>query len=78
MFLSDMPQFGLTSTNSHWGYGAAGAYSPYFTPSSLGSCAAPSATQFNTPALGFSGSTPDQTSAQDAFGSSSTVSTCKQ
>lgn len=75
--ISDMPQFGLTSTNSHWGYSAAGAYSPYFTPSSLGSCAAPTATQFNTPALGFSGSTPDQTSAQDAFGSSTTVSTRK-
>lgn len=72
-----MPQFGLSSTNSHWGYSAAGAYSPYFTPSSLSSCGAPTASQFNTPALGFSGSTPDQTSAQDAFGSSSTVSTCK-
>ncbi|KAK9708593.1 Runt domain [Popillia japonica] len=71
---NNMPQFGLTSTNSHWGYGAAGAYSPYFTPSSLGSCAAPTATQFNTPALGFSGSTPDQTSSQDAFGSTAVTS----
>lgn len=71
---ADMPQFGLTSTNSHWGYGAAGAYSPYFTPSSLGSCAAPTASQFNTPALGFSGTTPDQTSSQDAFGSSAVTS----
>lgn len=72
-----MPQFGLSSTNSHWGYSAAGAYSPYFTTSSLGSCSAPTATQFNTPALGFSGSVPEQTPIQDAFGSSSTVSSCK-
>ncbi|KAH0810926.1 hypothetical protein GEV33_011865 [Tenebrio molitor] len=71
---NNMPQFGLSSTNSHWGYGAAGAYSPYFTPSTLGSCAAPTASQFNTPALGFSGSTPDQSSTQDAFGSTSNVS----
>lgn len=71
-----MTQFGLTTTNSHWGYSAAGAYSPYFTPSTLGSCAA-SSTQFNTPALGFSGATPDQTSAQDAFATSSAVTTCK-
>lgn len=72
-----MPQFGLSSTNSHWGYGAAGAYSPYFTPSTLGSCTAPTASQFNTPALGFSGSTPDQSSTQDAFGSTSNVSSCE-
>lgn len=72
-----MPQFGLSSTNSHWGYGAAGAYSPYFTPSTLGSCAAPTSTQFNTPALGFSGATPDQSSTQDAFGSGSNVSSCE-
>ncbi|XP_063916400.1 runt-related transcription factor 3 isoform X2 [Zophobas morio] len=71
---NNMPQFGLSSTNSHWGYGAAGAYSPYFTPSTLGSCAAPTASQFNTPALGFSGATPDQSSTQDAFGSTSNVS----
>ncbi|XP_049817524.1 runt-related transcription factor 2 isoform X2 [Aethina tumida] len=70
---NNMPQFGLSSTNSHWGYGAAGAYSPYFTPSTLGSCAAPAA-QFNTPALGFSGSAPDQSTTQDAFTTSSTVS----
>ena len=76
-FFSDMPQFGLSSTNSHWGYGAAGAYSPYFTPSTLGSCAAPTASQFNTPALGFSGATPDQSSTQDAFGSTSNVSSCE-
>ncbi|XP_030762917.1 runt-related transcription factor 2 isoform X2 [Sitophilus oryzae] len=71
---NNMTQFGLTTTNSHWGYGATGAYSPYFTPSTLASCT-PSTTQFNTPALGFSGATPDQTSTQDAFASSSTVST---
>lgn len=70
-----MTQFGLTSTNSHWGYSAAGAYSPYFTPSTLGSCAAPTASQFNTPALGFSGTTPEQSSTQDAFGSSSATTT---
>ncbi|XP_045477114.1 runt-related transcription factor 1 isoform X2 [Harmonia axyridis] len=72
---NNMTQFGLTSTNSHWGYGAAGAYSPYFTPSTLGSCAAPTASQFNTPALGFSGTTPEQSSTQDAFGSSSSATT---
>ncbi|XP_065155805.1 runt-related transcription factor 1 isoform X2 [Atheta coriaria] len=66
---NNMPQFGLTSTNSHWGYSAASAYSPYFTPSSLGSCPAPSSSQFNTPALGFSGAAPDQTTTQDAFAS---------
>lgn len=75
--IADMPQFGLSSTNSHWGYGAAGAYSPYFTTSSLGSCSAPTASQFNTPALGFSGSVPEQTPIQDAFGTSSTVSSRK-
>ncbi|KAL3274644.1 hypothetical protein HHI36_016024 [Cryptolaemus montrouzieri] len=72
---NNMTQFGLTTSNSHWGYGAAGAYSPYFTPSTLGSCAAPTPSQFNTPALGFSGATPDQSSAQDAFGTSSSVTT---
>lgn len=71
-----MTQFGLSSTNSHWGYSAAGAYPPYFTSSALSSCAAPT-TQFNTPALGFSGSAPDQSSTQDAFTASSTVSTRK-
>nr|CAH7745247.1 unnamed protein product [Callosobruchus chinensis] len=71
---NNMPQFGLTTTNSHWGYGgAAGAYSPYFSAGALGSCATP-ASQFNAPGLGFSSgssaaaATPDQaTSAQDAF-----------
>ncbi|KAJ8976050.1 hypothetical protein NQ317_017143 [Molorchus minor] len=72
---NNMTQFGLTSTNSHWGYSAAGAYSPYFTPGTLGSCAAPTS-QFNTPALGFSGSAPDQSSTQDAF-TTSTHSSCK-
>ncbi|XP_072394612.1 uncharacterized protein RunxA isoform X1 [Diabrotica undecimpunctata] len=70
---NNMPQFGLSSTNSHWGYSTAGAYSSYFTPGALGSCAAPTS-QFNTPALGFSGSTPDQSSTQDAFTTSSAVS----
>lgn len=71
-----MPQFGLSTTNSHWGY-STGAYSPYLTPSSLGSCAAPTPSQFNTPALGFSGTAPDQSSNQDAFGSSAAVSSSK-
>ncbi|XP_074032052.1 RUNX family transcription factor Runt related A isoform X1 [Leptinotarsa decemlineata] len=70
---NNMPQFGLSSTNSHWGYSTAGAYSPYFTSSALGSCAAPTS-QFNAPALGFSGSAPDQSSTQDAFTTSSSVS----
>ncbi|CAH0564880.1 unnamed protein product [Brassicogethes aeneus] len=69
---NNMSQFSLSTTNSHWGY-STGAYSPYFTPSTLSSCGAP-ATQFNTPALGFSGSAPDQSSTQDAFTASSTVS----
>lgn len=54
-----MSQFGLSSSNSHWGYGGAGAYPAY-----LPSCAAP-ATQFNTPTLGFAGSVPEQTPTQD-------------
>ncbi|CAG9564624.1 unnamed protein product [Danaus chrysippus] len=55
----NMSQFGLSSSNSHWGYGGAGAYPAY-----LPSCAAP-ATQFNTPTLGFAGSVPEQTPTQD-------------
>lgn len=55
-----MSQFGLSSSNSHWGYGGAGAYPAY-----LPSCAAPAATQFNPPALGFAGTVPDQTPTQD-------------
>lgn len=60
MFLTDMSQFGLSSSNSHWGYGGAGAYPAY-----LPSCAAPTATQFNPPALGFAGTVPDQAPTQD-------------
>ncbi|XP_038222633.1 runt-related transcription factor 1-like [Zerene cesonia] len=56
----NMSQFGLSSSNSHWGYGGAGAYPAY-----LPSCAAPAATQFNPPALGFAGTVPDQTATQD-------------
>ncbi|XP_045451514.1 runt-related transcription factor 3 [Melitaea cinxia] len=56
----NMSQFGLSSSNSHWGYGGAGAYPAY-----LPSCAAPAATQFNPPALGFAGTVPDQTPTQD-------------
>ncbi|CAH1116246.1 unnamed protein product [Phaedon cochleariae] len=70
-----MSQFGLSTTNSHWGYSTAGAYSPYFTPSALGSCGAPTS-QFNAPpSLGFSGGAPpDHSSTQDAFTTSSAVS----
>lgn len=60
MFPTDMSQFGLSSSNSHWGYGGAGAYPAY-----LPSCAAPTATQFNPPALGFAGTVPDQAPTQD-------------
>lgn len=59
-YLPDMSQFGLSSSNSHWGYGGAGAYPAY-----LPSCAAPAASQFNPPALGFAGTVPDQTPTQD-------------
>lgn len=55
-----MSQFGLSSSNSHWGYGSAGAYPAY-----LPSCAAPAASQFNPPTLGFAGTVPDQTPTQD-------------
>lgn len=55
-----MGQFGLSSGNTHWGYGSAGAYPAY-----LPSCAAPAASQFNPPALGFTGTMPDQTPSQD-------------
>ncbi|KAI8439574.1 hypothetical protein MSG28_013302, partial [Choristoneura fumiferana] len=41
-------------------------------PAYLSSCAAPAAPQFNPPALGFAGSVPDQTPAQD-FGTNNTV-----
>ncbi|CAH1164979.1 unnamed protein product [Phyllotreta striolata] len=68
---NNMPQFGLSGANSHWGYSTAG-YSSYFTPGALGSCSTPAA-QFNTPALGFSGSTPEQSTTQDAFTTASTI-----
>lgn len=64
---SDMSQFGIGSANTHWGYSSSG-YSPYLTGSGLTSCATPTAAQFNNPALGFSCSTSDQTSAQDFTG----------
>lgn len=60
-----MGQFGLGTTNSHWGYGSAGAYSPYITGSSLSSCTTPTAAQFNNPALGFTCSTGEQNTTQD-------------
>lgn len=55
-----MSQFGLSSSNSHWGYGGAGAYPAY-----LPSCAAPAATQFNPPALGFGTTVSEQAPTQD-------------
>lgn len=55
-----MSQFGLGTPNSHWGYGSAGAYSPYLTGGGLSSCATPSAAQFNNPALGFTCTTAEQ------------------
>ncbi|GBP50469.1 hypothetical protein EVAR_96706_1 [Eumeta japonica] len=57
----NMSQFGLSSSNSHWGYGGAG-YTPY-----LPSCAAPAA-QFNGPALGFAGAVAEQPSAAQDYG----------
>ncbi|KAG7312138.1 hypothetical protein JYU34_001600 [Plutella xylostella] len=53
----NMSQFGLSSSNSHWGYGSTAGYPAY-----LPSCAAPAA-QFNPPALGFSGA--EQPAQQD-------------
>lgn len=65
----DMSQFGLGSTNSHWGYSSAG-YSPYLTSSGLSSCGTTTAaSQFNNPALGFTCSPVDQNGTQDFTGS---------
>ncbi|KAJ0174572.1 hypothetical protein K1T71_009680 [Dendrolimus kikuchii] len=63
----NMSQFGLSSSNSHWGYGSAGAYPAY-----LPSCAAPAASQFNPPSLGFASTVPDQTPSQE-FSANNTV-----
>jgi len=63
-----MSQFGLSTANSHWGYGTAGAYSPYLAGGGLSSCGTPTAAQFNNPALGFSCSPSDQTATQDFGG----------
>lgn len=72
-FVSDMSQFGLSASNTHWGYSAATPYSSYLGSGALSSCGAGG---FNTSSLGFS--TTDQSSAShDTFGSSSTVSSCK-
>lgn len=84
-FLSaDMGQFGLSATNSHWGYGAASPYSSYLGPAgALGSCAAAGG-GFGAPALGFSaaataasdlnGGGQVAASAHDTFGAASAVS----
>ncbi|XP_018327131.1 uncharacterized protein LOC108738268 [Agrilus planipennis] len=69
---NNMPQFGLSTTNAHWGY-STGAYSSYLTPSTLGSCAGSTVSQFNTSTLGFSGTVADQTN-QDTFGTGTTAS----
>lgn len=82
---ADMGQFGLSATNSHWGYGAASPYSSYLGPAgALGSCAAAGG-GFGAPALGFStaaataasdlnGGGPGAASAHDTFGAASAVS----
>jgi hypothetical protein len=82
---ADMGQFGLSATNSHWGYGAASPYSSYLGPAgALGSCAAAGG-GFGAPALGFStaaataasdlnGGGQGAASAHDAFGAASAVS----
>lgn len=63
-----MSQFGLSSANTHWGYGTTGPYSPYLTGSSLTSCTTPTAAQFNNPALGFTCSSSEQATNQDFTG----------
>ena len=79
-----MGQFGLSATNSHWGYGAATPYSSYLGPAgALGSCAAAGG-GFNAPALGFSTAAATAASdlngggqgatAHDTFGTASAVS----
>ncbi|KAJ9573924.1 hypothetical protein L9F63_008697, partial [Diploptera punctata] len=79
----NMGQFGLSATNSHWGYGAATPYSSYLGPAgALGSCAAAGG-GFNAPALGFSTAAATAASdlnggqgatAHDTFGTASAVS----
>lgn len=80
-----MGQFGLSATNSHWGYGAASPYSSYLGPAgALGSCAA-AGSGFSAPTLGFStaattaasdlnGGAQGTASAHDTFGAASAVS----
>ncbi|XP_037921628.1 runt-related transcription factor 3 isoform X2 [Hermetia illucens] len=65
----NMSQFGLGAANSHWGYGSAGAYSPYLAGSSLSTCATPTSAQFNNPALGFTCTSAEQAPTQDFTGS---------
>ncbi|XP_033611074.1 uncharacterized PE-PGRS family protein PE_PGRS10 isoform X2 [Cryptotermes secundus] len=79
----NMGQFGLSATNSHWGYSAANPYSSYLGPAgALGSCAAAGG-GFSAPALGFSTAAATAASdlngggqggAHDAFGTASAVS----
>jgi hypothetical protein len=69
IFFSDMSQFGLSTSNTHWGYSSASPYSPYLTGNTLSSCATPTAAQFNNPALGFTCSSGDQNVGVQDFGS---------
>jgi hypothetical protein len=83
LLIADMGQFGLSATNSHWGYSAANPYSSYLGPAgALGSCAAAGG-GFSAPALGFSTAAATAASdlngggqggAHDAFGAASAVS----
>jgi hypothetical protein len=81
--IADMGQFGLSATNSHWGYSTANPYSSYLGPAgALGSCAAAGG-GFSAPALGFSTAASTAASdlngggqggAHDSFGAASAVS----
>jgi hypothetical protein len=82
LLIADMGQFGLSATNSHWGYSAANPYSSYLGPAgALGSCAAAGGS-FSAPALGFSTAAATAASdlngggqggSHDAFGAASAV-----
>ena len=74
VFVSDMSQFGLSASNTHWGYSAATPYSSYLGSGALSSCGAGG---FNTSSLGFTSSGDQSSASHDTFGSSSTVSSCK-
>lgn len=71
--VSDMSQFGLSASNTHWGYSAATPYSSYLGSGALSSCGAGG---FNS-SLGFTSAGDQSSTSHDTFGSSSTVSSCK-